>query len=1064
MTSKNANKTNGLNWDVGHGKTRTEKAAIDARSGDDHILYAPARGKLSNILHFISEVYPELCLEYGSELVACLLLGNQSTAVLTPVYEATAYEVQYLLSDEYLHLSVWEKKEVQKEFRREAIKENLAKARRSTENSKKLFFDLLANYMSKESLDLVKSHKDYNEREARHDVLIRIIFETHLVGSIGSGLSIEETARKKSDMICLWVNMKRTPGMTVSDYRRQMDAWFKAHEMAKTHIADSTVDQVMAVIQKCGDKKLISEFNTRSRPKYPRTLVQAYDLLTSIEEDKEAVNEAADPPPSVDIATVLVAAVTESLSSKTNRNKNRGSGGTPAAAPVVEEIPPPVSTCWGCGRSGHRIRDCTDRSVVEARQTLRQHHPSEKRGAPATKPLSKKDARFVALLQQTLDEKLEHRGSEDTKVPANSIFSIIMTATKEDPEFDLNNDWLLDTQGGMCVVNNLDLLVNVHRCAPVSLCGIDARAAPLIVEATGEFHGIPVGYTPHAGGNVLSFASVTDATNLQIEFHRDADERAGAFSVIVRSTGQVYWFRRRLMRSGKRSAHYVYRASNNQEPSRIMVATVAGNLANLTKAQRSQVNEAMDMQARCGYPPIETMIATLPHMTNHTVSAADARLAKEVHGDASALAGTAKSTRAPAASRLNNSEVKVDKQQRALLDIFFVGGLAFLLVLFRPLNFAAAYFLGLTKAKSVESVAKGIWYALALAYKRGFTVSAIDVDGESSIGAMKDELAVKHGIAVETKASGDHVGPIERLIQTVKSRFRAQKEKLPMRLNRILVIFGVLYAVYTLGFYPSKASPNNVPPRESWSGYRCNAKVDLPYQYAQYGYYVTSDGTSNPRTHPALMLQPIGQPTGNMKVWDLHTQRILVRRDFKALPMPTNVIAHLNALADRDGFTADNDLGLSAIAAEDEWLPEEARVIPPSLTVHGRPDTVLPPALASAAADAGVELDSDGFSTLKDDENLPQVRRSARLQSTLPALAPPIVPDSAPPTGTMAAEYGAAPRFTTRSTSGLPALVYDPDDPRLFLCKSIPSSPRYCKENCTRDDSGMTLNSRFTSR
>jgi hypothetical protein len=60
------------------------------------------------------------------------------------------------------------------------------------------------------------------------------------------------------------------------------------------------------------------------------------------------------------------------------------------------------------------------------------------------------------MLQQTLDGSLEHRGSEDINVPTSSIFAIIMTAKKEDLEFDPKQDWLLDTQGGMCVVNNPD--------------------------------------------------------------------------------------------------------------------------------------------------------------------------------------------------------------------------------------------------------------------------------------------------------------------------------------------------------------------------------------------------------------------------------------------------------------------------------------------------------------------------------------------------------------------------------------------------------------------------------
>jgi hypothetical protein len=78
------------------------------------------------------------------------------------------------------------------------------------------------------------------------------------------------------------------------------------------------------------------------------------------------------------------------------------------------------------------------------------------------------------------------------------------------------------------------------------------------------------------------------------------------------------------------------------------------------------------------------------------------------------------------------------------------------------------------------------------------------------------------------------------------------------------------------------------------------------------------------------------------------------------MSMSTNVIAHLNELAARDGITVDDDLGLSAVVVEEPWIPEEHLVTPSSLTVYGRSDSVLPPALQSAVADAGVDLGNDG--------------------------------------------------------------------------------------------------------
>ena len=63
-------------------------------------------------------------------------------------------------------------------------------------------------------------------------------------------------------------------------------------------------------------------------------------------------------------------------------------------------------------------------------------------------------------------------------------------------------------------------------------------------------------------------------------------------------------------------------------------------------------------------------------------------------------------------------------------------------------------------------------------------------------------------------------------------------------------------------------------------------------------------------TDGCLALLPTGNLTGSVHVWTLRTKKVVIRDQFRVLPMPDIVIAHLDQLATADGYSRGSDPSL----------------------------------------------------------------------------------------------------------------------------------------------------------
>ena len=112
-------------------------------------------------------------------------------------------------------------------------------------------------------------------------------------------------------------------------------------------------------------------------------------------------------------------------------------------------------------------------------------------------------------------------------------------------------------------------------------------------------------------------------------------------------------------------------------------------------------------------------------------------------------------------------------------------------------------------------------------------------------------------------------------------------------------------------------------------------------KYVQaYNPYCAS-GTMEPRTDGCIILFPAGNMDGSYKMYSIRSAKVISRDKWISLPMPSDVVAHMNALADRDIKT------WAELDFEDDPSPveEETPLTKVSLEELADPSDDEPPAL-----------------------------------------------------------------------------------------------------------------------
>ena len=183
------------------------------------------------------------------------------------------------------------------------------------------------------------------------------------------------------------------------------------------------------------------------------------------------------------------------------------------------------------------------------------------------------------------------------------------------------------------------------------------------------------------------------------------------------------------------------------------------------------------------------------------------------------------------------------------------------------------------------------------------------MDGEF---ATLEKPLLHEQISLNTCSEDEHVGDIERLIQTVKERCRDIYCTLPFnRLPGQLVIEMVYSAVFWLNvFSPAGTVAQGLSPRELLTGKSVDFNKHCKFEFGEYVQtHEATDNTMRARTISALALRPTGNEQGGHFFLSLVTGRRLNRLHATSLPMPVDVITRVHEMAKRNpkGMTTGTD-------------------------------------------------------------------------------------------------------------------------------------------------------------
>jgi Reverse transcriptase (RNA-dependent DNA polymerase) len=564
---------------------------------------------------------------------------------------------------------------------------------------------------------------------------------------------------------------------------------------------------------------------------------------------------------------------------------------------------PETRTCRGCFVKGHLYRNCPDNPD-------RTSAGDSKIMVAAGEDDAADDDVYDSTVFMIEDALVD---DEDPETNSTVLFSI--------------TEVLLDNQAGRSLFKNRSLLKNVGSVKPFYIGGIDGGSRGLRISEEGDFEDLGrVGCESTAAANILSKARLLDAGNI-VSYDQSKDV------YYLQGHQRGYTFGRKILSNGRRSSHY---ACDMADTDQTFVTTVADNMRQYTKREVTQAKNARELIARLGYPSSQATIDMLDAgMSNCDVTKQDVRNADAIFGPCipSLRGKTHKRASTPASAVITPRVTQV--QQILTVDLFFIKKLPFLLGELVPLGLALCT---PTKNRTAAVIAAGIRSFINTARSRDFDCVQLRTDGEGALAAMSEELAGL-GIVLDIAGPGQHVPVIERKIQTIKERVRAHENSLPYVMTRLLLTMCVLFCVSRLNMQPSRMSVDRTSPLEQFTGRKIDAARDLRVQFGDYvqARIIETDNTPRSRTQGCIAALPTGNLTGSVKMWCLATNAVVTRDQFKILPMPDLVIAHITSLAEAQGYTRGNDPDIGPLETDrDDRDLQLAAPLPDMMAIEGR--------------------------------------------------------------------------------------------------------------------------------
>ena len=447
---------------------------------------------------------------------------------------------------------------------------------------------------------------------------------------------------------------------------------------------------------------------------------------------------------------------------------------------------------------------------------------------------------------------------------------------------------IMDNAATISVFRDASLFSEWRSMEPICIDGVEEGSDGVRTSSGGVTEFGEAYYTNKVIGNILSFAKCVDSM-YRVKYAEDKDQ----FEIQPVRGGKVYIFAR-----DKDSNLYLCNVSRR---ARVATNTVRDQMKMYTRREVAQAEKARAYQKRIAVITEEDMIKMLAKgkVRNIDVNAEDVARGLKIWGqDLASLKGKTTAHKAPVVvpEYIDSKKLLARKAQVLYVDIMFVNGRAYLIGVFKTLDYVEVKKL---RDKSNKELERALKVILRYVQRKGFEVTVIRSDGES---AIESEYLRQHiDIPIDT-SGGEHVPIIERKIRMVKERIRGVLNTLPFTLTEQLEEWLIQNLIYFINYVPMRTSVEYTSAREKLTGKVLDAKTDLKHQfgdYVQVGNQVTNNSMEE-RTRGALALMPAGNLEGSWYYMLLGTWKPIKRNWAKELPMPDVVIDYINKKASEE--------------------------------------------------------------------------------------------------------------------------------------------------------------------
>ena len=526
-------------------------------------------------------------------------------------------------------------------------------------------------------------------------------------------------------------------------------------------------------------------------------------------------------------------------------------------------------TCYNCDKKGHYKSDCPNPARKDG---------SDRRSADQLLTAGVASGEFDDQPGFTFINN-----GQDTRQ-----CGVVLNGNGNDDRARIPNTWiLLDNQSTVDVFHNPNLLRNIRKTD--TYMDIHCNAGVTSTNEVGDLHGYgTVWYHPNGIANILSLKRVK-------EKHRVTyDSTNGNEFVVHKDDGTT-----RIFQQSNRGLFYM----DSAETGTLLVSTVAENKSKYTNRDYSRAVLAREIQKRIGRPSTKAFIKIVDNrlLPNCPITRDDILAAEHIFGpDVGSLKG--KTVHRPSErveARVNNIPMVIMERYREVVlgvDIMFVNRIPFMMTISRNIRFATSTNIKNQSNKTILSTLKMI---KRIYDQRGFKITQINSDGQFE--SLRGDLAAMQ-IHLNVASNDEHVPEIERHIRTIKERTRCSYNMLPFKnLPPQLVVEMVSSSTFWWNSFPPEGGVSaTLSPRAIVTG------LDVDYiKHCQldFGTYVqTHEEHTNSmaaRTVGAIAMRPTGNEQGGYFFFSLNTGRRLNRHRWTVLPMPSEVVDRVHALARR---------------------------------------------------------------------------------------------------------------------------------------------------------------------